>query len=146
MTSKKYELDPNDTQVTDHGQTLYRIRALRDIGMAVKKGDLGGYIAAEDNLSHEGECWVFYSAQVSGSAKVLSDGWVAESAQACGHAVVTGTGKVSGTARLCGRVVVGGTVGGDAVVGGDVIVSKGAHVFEGALCGTFELGDGDYIG
>lgn len=53
---RKYELLKSDT-VDDHGTTLYRIRALRNFG-DVRKGQLGGYIEAERNLSQEGSCWV----------------------------------------------------------------------------------------
>ena len=55
--------------------TLYRIEALRNFGY-VKKGDLGGWIEKEDNLSQSGTCWVydeaivFQDAKVSGKAKV----------------------------------------------------------------------------
>lgn len=50
---KKYEFI-NDTKVIN-GHTLYRIVALRNFGL-VDKGDLGGYIEKEDNLSHKGNC------------------------------------------------------------------------------------------
>jgi len=43
MTTKKYELLKDDTVTTPGGQTLYRIRALVDIGDSVKPGDLGGF-------------------------------------------------------------------------------------------------------
>ena len=46
---KKYRLLKNDT-ITVDGKTLYRIEALRDFA-DVKKGDKGGYIESEDNLS-----------------------------------------------------------------------------------------------
>jgi hypothetical protein len=48
---KKYELIKSDIP------GLYRIKAVRDFS-DVKKGDIGGYVESEDNLSHEGDCWV----------------------------------------------------------------------------------------
>ena len=64
---KKYEFT-GETKVVD-GITLNRIRAIRDFGN-VKAGDIGGWIAKEENLSHEGEAEVCGSAEVCGEAKV----------------------------------------------------------------------------
>ena len=49
--------------------TLYRIEALGNFGY-VKKGNLGGWIEKEDNLSQSGTCWVYDDAIVSQNAKV----------------------------------------------------------------------------
>ena len=46
--------------------------ACKDFGR-VKKGDFGGLIESENNLSHEGNCWVFVRARVSGDARVYDD-------------------------------------------------------------------------
>ena len=40
----------------------------------VKKGDLGGWIEKEDNLSQEGDCWVFGDAWVYGDARSIVTG------------------------------------------------------------------------
>ena len=53
---KKFQLT-TETKVFD-GVTLYRIQALRDFSN-VKKGDLGGWVETEYNLSHNGNAWVF---------------------------------------------------------------------------------------
>ena len=63
---KKYELLKDDTK-TVFGHTLYRIKALREFGN-VEKGDLGGYIESENNLSHYGNAWVYDNARVCGNA------------------------------------------------------------------------------
>lgn len=54
MENKKYEL----TDITKEymGRTLHRIKALRDVDVSVKAGDLGGWVESEDNLSQVGEC------------------------------------------------------------------------------------------
>lgn len=56
---------------SDGGRTLYRIKALRDFG-DVEKGDLGGYIGSENNLSHCGNAWVYGNAEVRGDAVIKS--------------------------------------------------------------------------
>ena len=69
--SKKYELTSETTQ-TINGETLYRIKALRDFG-DVKAGDLGGWVESESNLDHVGDCWVFDNAWVFGDARVCGE-------------------------------------------------------------------------
>ena len=68
---KKYELLKDDTKIT-LGRTLYRIKALRDFGDVIK-GDLGGYIESENNLSHCGNAMVYDNAMVYGNAEVRGD-------------------------------------------------------------------------
>ena len=64
--SLKYELTD---EVNSAG--LRRIRALRDIpAWGVRAGDLGGLVASEHNLSHDGDAWVFGNARVFGNAQV----------------------------------------------------------------------------
>ena len=66
MNNKKYELLTNDT-------------------INVYKGDLGGYIEKEDNLSYEGDCWIYDdNARVFNNAKIY------------GHVNVVGNAKVFG--------------------------------------------------
>ena len=59
---RKYELTKETNNIGF--KTLYRIKALRDFAN-VKAGDLGGFIENEENLSHEGNCWVYGNARVS---------------------------------------------------------------------------------
>ena len=57
----KYELIADDTIQVQDGlvtRTLYRIRALVDIGNEILADNLGGYIEGEWNLSTEGLAWV----------------------------------------------------------------------------------------
>ena len=88
---KKYKL--TEETIDWRGRTLYRIEVLRDFG-DVKVGDKGGWIESEDNLSHEGSCWVFDNAMVSDNALVF------------GYAWVSGKARVSGNARVSGAAVV----------------------------------------
>ncbi|WP_245257372.1 hypothetical protein [Bartonella vinsonii] len=74
----KYEL--TDETIEVEGITLHRIRALRDFGK-IKKGDLGGFIENESNLSHDGNCWVYDNAYVLDGAKVYGDAYVSENAK-----------------------------------------------------------------
>jgi len=73
----KYKLTNNKKDVC--GRTLYQIEALKDFGN-IKKGDLGGWIEREDNLSQDDNCWV------SGNARVSGDAWVSGNARVSGNA------------------------------------------------------------
>ena len=51
----KYKLTKNKKTIGEI--TVYQIEALKDFSN-IKKGDLGGWIEKESNLSHLGDCWV----------------------------------------------------------------------------------------
>ena len=67
---KKYKL--TDETIQHRGITLYRIEALRDFGN-IKKGEKGGFIGSEVNLSQYGDCWVYGNAAVWGNAEVVNN-------------------------------------------------------------------------
>ena len=71
MEDKKYELVP-ETIREFYSKPMYRIRALKDFS-DVKKGDLGGYIESEENLSHEGICWIYDASIVGLGGKVIDN-------------------------------------------------------------------------
>lgn len=127
--TKKYILTDNTIQ--HEGITLYQIKALRSFGKVVKEGDLGGWIAREKNLSHEGDCWVFGNAQVYDNARVLGDARVYGYAEVSGDAWVLGDAKVYGGALVYGNARVSGDaqVHGNAMVYGNAKVSGNAKVY-----------------
>lgn len=112
IENKKYKL--TNKTINHNGFTLYRIKALRDFG-DVDAGDLGGYIQSEDNLSHEGDCWVY------DRALVYRDAWVSGDACVLDNAKVFGSGKVYRDAKVYGDAVVAGycQVHGDAKIYGN---------------------------
>ncbi|WP_375664594.1 hypothetical protein [Bartonella sp. CL162QHHD] len=69
-SKKKYEL--TDDTVDLGPFKLHRIRALRSFGK-VKKGDLGGWVESEENLSHEGNCWISGLGAVFGGGRLRGD-------------------------------------------------------------------------
>ena len=136
---KKYEFTDETVEVRGElgVSTLRRIRALIDIPLhGVKAGDLGGFIADEHNLSHEGSCWVgddawvFGKALVYGSARVGDDAWVFDDALIYGDAEVFGNTRVCGAAKVYGnaRVYDSASVFGKARVGGYAEVFDHARV------------------
>ena len=64
MNNKKYEILMDEENTIEwKGHTLHRIRALRDFG-DIRKGDIGGFVENENNLSHKGNCWIYDDAKV----------------------------------------------------------------------------------
>jgi carbonic anhydrase/acetyltransferase-like protein (isoleucine patch superfamily) len=145
---KKFELTA-EFVTNVFGKKLFRIKALVAFGN-VEKGELGGFIENEDNLSHAGDAWVFGdaqvfgNAQVSGDARVFGDAWVSGDARVFGDAWVFGDAQVFGNARVFGDAQVSGDaqVFGDAWVFGDARVFGNARVFGDAQV----LGDAQVSG
>lgn len=120
---KKYMLT-NESITIEDGTILYRIKALRTIKhngkIVVKRGQLGGFVESEKNLSHEGACWVannakvfknaqvFDNAQAFGDAQVFDWGWLCEDAKAYGHSKIHGNAQVFGQVELDGTFEVKG--------------------------------------
>ncbi len=102
---KKYEFT-EETKVIC-GRKLHRIRALRDFN-DVKAGDLGGFIEKEENLSHEGNCWVYNNAKVYDNAKIYGDAIICGNAEIYGNAIIYGNAKIYGRAVICGNAIIYG--------------------------------------
>lgn len=138
MPEKKYEL--TDETVKGYGHTLHRIRALRDFG-DVKKGDLGGFLEGEYNLSHEGNCWVYddaivlEEARIYDNAKVYGDAWVYDNAKVYGDAEVKDNARVYGKAEVYGdaKVHERALVTGNALVYGNAEITGIGGIDEGAI-------------
>ncbi len=124
---KKYELiDVGDNYVGN--RKVYRVKALHDFG-SVKKGDLGGYVENEDNLSHSGNCWIFDDAYVIDKARVYDDAIIASSAWVFDNAEVFGNANVSGDAFIYHYA----KVFGKARVYDQARVYNSAQVFDKAI-------------
>ena len=156
---RKYELTDIRQSVSISGETLYRIKALRDFtneatGVEIKAGQLGGYVQSENNLSHSGTCWVDESARVFNNATVSDDAYIGgesmankntvikDSAIVDGAAWITQSAKISGNAYvrdqafISGNAEVGGTaeVGRHHTINGNSVLTSGTH--DGAVAPT----------
>ena len=88
---KKYKLTEETINV--NGRTLHRIEALRDFN-DVKKGDKGGFIENEKNLSQSDTCWVYGNARVYNNAVVYDNAKVFINANIYGNAQEIGRAHV----------------------------------------------------
>ena len=142
MENKKYKL--TDETIDVKGKTLYRIEALKDF-CEIKKGDKGGFIESEDNLSHEGNAWVYDDACVydnalvtddacvSDNARVYGNAWLYNNTRVCGYAWVADNARVYGDAIVCD----------DSSVFGSACVYDNAHVYGDALVRGYACVRGD---
>ena len=149
---KKYKL--TEESINYCNKTLYRIESLKDFSI-VKKGDKGGYIEKEDNLSQEGDCWISDNAKVFDSAVVSGNAKVYGNAKVCGNTKVFGDAYVYGNALVYNNAVIYGKaeVFSDAVVYDKVRVFDDAYVCgkvivcgNAQVCGNAEIkNNSDYI-
>jgi carbonic anhydrase/acetyltransferase-like protein (isoleucine patch superfamily) len=128
---KKYELGEKHQEFN-----LYRVVALIDFGN-VKKGDVGGWVESEFNLSHEGNCWVSENAWVFGNAKVFDDAIVSGNARVFfGDAIVSENAKVSENAIVSENAEVTKCLFLQQFKHN--ITATDTHVFIGCECHTWE--------
>ena len=132
---KKYEMT-NETKTIKGGIVLHRIRALRNIALAngteVKTGDKGGFVASEDNLSHDGNAWVGDDACVFGNARVSENAYIYENARVGDNAHVACKAEVRGYANIFGNA----RIRGSAKIYDNGEVFRNAHVYDNSrVCG-----------
>ena len=149
---KKYKL--TDETINVNGKTLYRIKSLKDFGN-VKKGDKGGFVEKEENLSQSGDCWVYDNAKVYNNAKVFDYADIYGNAEVFGNTIVSGNARVYGNAKVYHYAMVyddaevcdNAIISGNAEVYHNAAVYGNARVFGNAeICGKAEIAnDLDYI-
>ena len=127
MVNKKYEFTGETKKFS--GRTLKRIKRISD-------GVIGGWIESEENLSHEGWCFiydeaiVYGEAEVYGEARVCGEAEVYDEARVYGEAIVYGKAIVYGEAEVCGKARVCGKakVGSFKILG--YVASTFTHIFQ----------------
>lgn len=94
---KKFEILENETKEIS-SRKLYRIRALKDFeshGRKIRKGDLGGWVESEENLSQRGNCWVFDQSEVYGNSRVYEDAIIRNDSIIRDNAQIHGNAHIS---------------------------------------------------
>ena len=98
MVNQKYEI----TDIAHEKYSfLHRIRALRNIGIRVKAGDLGGFVESDSNLSFApgDDAWIFDDAIACGNSCVDKGSRLRGNAVACGNAYISQDSTLSDQAR-----------------------------------------------
>ncbi len=148
---RKYELIKDDTIIikTNNGKgrineerVLYRVRALIDIPeLCVRAGHLGGYIESENNLSQEGNCWVYMGAMVFGDGYVSGNATVASHARVYGNAQVFENTRISNGAQIFGYAQVYGNakIFGAAKIYGHAEIFEDSYIYSGYIHGYSKI-------
>ena len=91
----KYKLIKSDIE------GLYRIKALYSFS-DVRKGDIGGYVKSEYNLSHNGNCWIYNDAQV------IERATIEDNVRVCNNAVVKGFSLIHDSVEILENALISG--------------------------------------
>lgn len=93
--NKKYKM------LRDHswGSGLHRIEAIKDFG-DVRRGDVGGFIQTEDNLSDIGTAWVYDNARVFGKARVYENAKLYDNSTITDNVSIYGNSELHSGCRL----------------------------------------------
>ena len=91
MGSRKYEL--TNISMEFGIKTLYRIRALKDFS-DVKRGELGGWVSSEDNLSQEGNCWIYNEAKCMDNAKMYNNSTMHDYSEMYDYSIMRGDSEM----------------------------------------------------
>ncbi len=148
---KKYELIETDCK------DLYRIKALKDFelvtGETVQKGDLGGLVDGEHNLSQEGNCWIGYNAGACQKAKVVDNAVMKDCSKTLDNSTVSGNVIMKDHSWACDNSTVSGNAvmkdyswaKGDSIITGNALLQADQHIQFGTVT-TDLLGTKDWIG
>ena len=82
MSNKKYKL--SNITMKFEGRTLYRVIALKDFA-DVRKGELGGWVESEKNLSQEGDCWIYNNAKCIDNARMYDNSCMYDNSEMRGN-------------------------------------------------------------
>lgn len=132
MDELKYKIR-KDLSKVENGITIYRIEALKDFS-DVNKGELGGWIEKEDNLSQIGDCWVYDNACLFNDVAVKNNARIFGNATIRHDVIIWGNANIYGNATLYKSVKVYGDayVYGYATITDKVKVFGNARVYENA--------------
>lgn len=122
---------PKYTILTDAEHTkgnLKQIQALVDFS-DVKKGNCGGWIEKEENLSQSGNCWVYDDAEVSGESSIEDD------VQIRGHAkihdsIIVGKVKIFDNVEVENAILQGldFEISGNARIENGYVIARGTRM------------------
>lgn len=126
MIEKKYKI--TDETIIYFGRVLKKIEALKDFAN-VHKGDKGGYVETENNLSQEGDCWIYEEAKVFDFAKIYDNAKIGDYACIFRHAKVYGNALICHNARVFGNA----QVFGNAVIYNNAVINGYAKVYDCAV-------------
>ena len=125
QSTKKYEITDIAHPVSPE---LHRIRALRQVGIDVPVGELGGFVQSEANLSQDrDEAWLYGDSVSRDDARVCDGARLYDQAMAQDLALVSGSSTMYDNAVACDNAILtAGCIRNDAIVCGNARVRENA--------------------
>jgi carbonic anhydrase/acetyltransferase-like protein (isoleucine patch superfamily) len=148
---KKYELIGTDCD------GFYRIKALKDFqlitGEIVKKGDIGGSVHGEHNLSQEGNCWIEYYSCVFNNSRVMDNAVLKDHSNAFDNPTISGNVIMKDYSLTRDNATVSGNAvmkdfswaKGDSIITENAVLQAYQHIHYSTVT-TDLLGTKDWIG
>lgn len=127
MSNKKYILLP--TNILACGEKLYRIQAVINFS-TVRAGTIGGLVQSDENLAHEGDCWITPHAKALHDSRIRDNAWLMDRAmlrnnsELCDEAMLYENAQAFKNATICEDV----HIFGNTAVGGNLVVKRYARI------------------
>lgn len=149
MIEKKYELIKEGS--------YSRIKALKDLqlitGEIVKKGDLGGYVHGEHNLSQEGNCWIEGISGAYDNSRVMDNAVLKYCSRSYHNSIVSGNAVMKDFSRAEDNSIISGNAVmqddsealNDSIITGNAVLKEHQTIRFGTVT-TDLLGTKDCIG
>ena len=145
---KKYELIKESKTIFE-GIEIYRIRALKDFS-DVRTGDIGGWVCSEDNLSQNGNCWiydnakclddarVYYNAKMYDNAIMYDDAIMYDNSRMFNNTIMYNNSRIFNNAKMYDnammynktRMFSNAIMGDNAIMYDDAIIGDNAKMFD----------------
>ena len=107
---------------------VYRIKALKNFG-DVKKGDIGGYVQSEENLSQLGDCWIYDDAIVFENALIEGNAKIYDNTNVSGNAVISNCAKIFGNVKIKDNA----KIHNSSIIKNYAIVMESAQIYDFAI-------------
>ena len=105
---KKYEILMDEENTIEYeGHILHRIKALKDFEH-VEKGDLGGYVENKNNLSQDGNCWIYNDAKAMDNSKIYDNSIICGNSIMCDNSRIYDNSEIYGNSRMYNNSVMCG--------------------------------------
>ena len=94
----KYEL-VKESKTMFEGREIYRIRSLKDFNN-VTAGDIGGWVCSYNNLSQEGDCWIYDKAKCLDKARILDNAKMYDNSKMFDNSIMWNNTRMWNNARM----------------------------------------------
>ena len=105
---RKYEILMDEENTIEYeGHILHRIKALKDFE-DVEKGDLGGYVENKNNLSQDGNCWIYNDAKAMDNSRIYDNSIIRGNSIICDNSRMYDSSEIYGNSRMYNNSVMCG--------------------------------------